>query len=331
VVKEKLGDIINPASAWFAGLKFAKGPGQPKKVWLKPAGQVQSTFRNYVIRGALRDIQSNAEVTLRKIMEENSEGIRPESMEVNLVPEWMKVGFIRPADVDNVLGEKEGKSGSQGRRLRTKVVEEKDAARYAVGIMYKQMSKTLISSRRRVGDAWFGKSGYLCCDWTETPVVGSARPTKVSQEDLTLKFTRAAMNVRLVELDSIPLAAVGGETVEEIAIIDLVKEDGQWVRSRCERRVRFLDLAIQMLLTFTFGTKKERLFRADSESFRKISGLACMLCAIMQTYESERARQGVHVLADLRTITVGSISLDQLMPCPYRIKEVIKKGGCKHK
>lgn len=353
VVKEKLGDMVKPASAWFAGLKFAKGPGQPKKVWLKDEGKVQSEFRVNVIREVLRDIQGNAEIILRKIQEEDKGEEQPEGVEVGSVPEWMKVGFIRTADVQSVLEEKEGKSGSQGRRLRTKVVQEKDAARYAVGILYKQMSKTLISSRRRVGDAWFGRAGYLCCDWSKTPVVGSACSTHVSQEDLTLKFTNGGKNVHLVELDSIPKAAIGGGTKEEIAIIDakntasfaivrskldglvmdvehegLVKENGQWARSRCERRIRFLDLAIQMLLTFTFGSKKERLFRMDSDSFRKISALACMLFDIMLAYEGERARQGVAFVADLRTVRVGSINLDQLMPCPYRIKEVIKKGGC---
>jgi len=46
----------------------------------------------------------------------------------------------------------------------------------------------------------------------------------------------------------------------------------------------------------------------DSDSFRKISALACMLFDIMLAYEGERARQGVAFVADLRTVRVGSIT-----------------------
>jgi len=219
--------------------------------------------------------------------------------------------------------------------------------------MYKQLSKTLISSRRRVGDAWFGKAGYVCCDWKETPVGGRGRATYVSQATLVLKFSKAAENVLLVALSSIPLAVTGGETKEEIALIDeknsasfkivkskmkdlvmdvehdgLVKENGQWTRTHIEKKVRFLELAVQMLLTFTFGVKQERLFRADSRSFQKICGLACVLWRVMQEYEKMRDEKGVDAITDLGKVRVGSISLEQLMPCAYRMREVIRKGGC---
>jgi len=305
------------------------------------------------MRGVVRDIQGNAEFILRKVLEERRDKAMPEVVEEGLVPDWMKPGFIRGQDIDAVLNEKEGQSGSQGRRLRTKMVEERDASRYAISVFYKQLSKTLISSRRRVGDSWLGTSGYLCYDWRETPVGAGARATYVSQSSLVMKFSKAAENVFLVTLDSIPLAATGGETEEEIAVIDakneasyaivksklaglmmevehdgLVKEEGQWVRTQIKRKVRFLGLAVQMLLTFTFGLKKERLFRTDSRSFKKISALACVLCRLMQEYNKMREKNGVDVIEDLSKVTVGSLSMDQLMPCAYRVREVIRKGGC---
>jgi len=91
----KLEDALEPASAWFAGLKWAKAPGLAKKAWEEAGGKAQSHFRNCVMRGVVRDIQCNAEFILRKLMAEDREQAMTGEEEEVAVPDWMKTGFIR--------------------------------------------------------------------------------------------------------------------------------------------------------------------------------------------------------------------------------------------
>jgi len=108
----------------------------------------------------------------------------------------------------------------------------------------------------------------------------------------------------------------------------LRKMNGQLVKERGEKTVKFLPLALQMLLTFSFGMNQERLFRSHRGSFKRVCSLACLLYALALEYEDTRAEKKVDVIQKLEEISIGALRLDQLMPCDYRIREVIRKGGC---
>lgn len=349
-VNPTLNDSVLLASSWMNGLKFSKTPGTGKNSWDTEGGKLQMLFRESVIREVVRRIESDAVGLMEKIKKKR-EGTA-EEIEGEEIPEWMGPGFIKTADVRAVLDGKIGTGSSQGRRLRTKKVEREDAARHVVKIGYEQLSKTMTSGRRRLDDGYYGKSGHLYVDWSKYPVVGSGEPTYVNQKDMICTFPKEADKILQEELSSIPeasfmdgeksLRAVDRENSAKYRIVEskledlymdvehegLEKENGQWERKRKTKRVDFLALALQMLLTFSFGVSKERLFRSNPSSFKRITGLACLLYTMALEYESTREEKEVDVVQNLEEVSIGPLRLSQLLPCEYRIREVIRKGGC---
>jgi len=343
-----LNDSVKHASSWINGLKFSKTPGSGKKSWGTEGGKIQILLRESVIREVVRRIESDAVAIMEKI-KKKKEGTTGE-IEGNEIPEWMEPGFIKPADVRAIIEGKIGTGSSQGRRLRTKKVEREDAARHVVKIIYEQLSKTLTSARRRVDDAFYAKSGHLYVDWSKHPVVGSGRRTYVNQENMLFKFPKEADEVLQEGLSGIPVASImdGEKTVravdrenaakyriveeklEDLYMIvhheGLEKVNGDWGRKRGHKTVRFLPLALQMLLTFSFGACQERLFRSHPSSFQKLSGFACLLYAMALEYDEVRGERDV--VEDLNEVSIGALRLAQLLPCDYRCREVIRKGGC---
>jgi len=341
-------ESIKYASGWMSGLKFAKAPRMGKNAWSTEGGKLQMFFRECVVREAIRRIEADAgtimeEIRKKKGITEDDEGE---------IPEWMTPGFIKSVHVQAVLKGKVGTGSSQGRRLRTKKVEAADAAMHVVKVLYEQVSKTHTAARRRIDDAYYGKTGHLHVDWSKYPVVGSGQQTYVSQANVVFHFPKEADGIMQLKLNTLPVASFmdGEKTVgtidkenrakyrileaqlEELYVVvsheGLDKEDGQWVKKRGDKTVKFLPLAVQMLLTFSFGVNKERLFRSDPSSFKRITGLACLLYALTLEYDEVRKEKKVDVLSNLDEICIGALRLSQLMPCEYRIREVIRKGGC---
>jgi len=340
------------ASKWYAAIKFSKQPGRPKSVWLSAEGKAQSNFRNVVVRNVIRNVHANGTDIIRKVLNES-----PASMllddEIPKVPEWMDEGFLTTNDVEIVLKRKEGSSGSKGRRLRTKQLQNVDVARYAIEHLYTLLTKVLISSRRRVDEAFFGRIGYVFINWNITPVKYRSTETVVDQTSLKIEFPPrldellnsdvfskvAEANVCQEEGDTANVNARNASEFEKLNVLlgglyvdiehdVLVRCPGGYRKDRIRRRVKFLELAVQMVLTFSYGMDNARVYRSNRSSFKKISSFAVLLCVLVRKAERARNENETGSVLDLTNITVGSTCLNQFMPCDYRIREVIRKGGC---
>jgi len=273
--------------------------------------------------------------------------------EMPTIPEWMQEGFLTTSDVEVVLKRKEGSSGSKGRRLRTKTLQKVDVARYAIEHLYTQLTKVLISSRRRVDETFFGWIGYVFVDWKKTPVGYRGTKTKVDQSTLEIIFP-STLDATLksdayektpeanVCTEEVSLEVANQRNISEYAKLKLllgglfvdieheilVRCPGGWRKDRIRRRIHFLELARQMILTFSHGIESTRVYRSDRSSFKKIVTLAVLLCTMVQRAEGARKESEAKTVVDLSNIIVGRTCLSQFMPCDYRIREVIQKGGC---
>jgi len=340
------------ASKWYAAVKFSKHPGCPKSVWLTSEGKAQSHFRHVVVRNVLRDVHENGAEIMRKVLNETPSTMLLEDESPN-IPEWMQEGFLNATHVGVVLKRKEGSSGSRGRRLRTKTLQNDDVAQYAIEKLYTQLTKVLISSRRRIDETFFGRLGYVFVDWKQTPVKYRGTKTTVDQSTLVIAFPETIDTILKSDAflkvpeanvctEEVSLEVTNQLNISEFAKLQLllgglhvdiehevlVRCSGGWRKDRIRRRILFLELARQMILTFSYGINAERVYRSDRSSFKKIVALAVLICTIVQRAESARKESDAHTVSDLSSITVGSTSLNQFMPCDYRIREVIGKGGC---
>jgi len=345
-------NVASHASKWYAAIKFSKHPGKPKSVWISSEGKAQSHFRNVVVRNIIRNVHENGAEILRKVLNETPSTMLLED-EFPTIPEWMQEGFLTATDVGVVLKRKEGSNGSKGRRLRTKKLQNVDVARYAIEQLYTQLTKVLISSRRRVDETFFGRLGYVFVDWTRTPVKNRGTETIVDQNTLEISFPRTIeATLKSDAYTKVPEAAVCTEEVSlevtnqkniseyaklkllfgglfvDIEHEVLVRCPGGWRKDRIRRRIHFLELAEQMIITYSYGIDAARVYRSHRDSFKKIAALAVLLCAIVQRAEGVRKESEEGTVLDLSIITVGSACLSQFMPCDYRIREVIRKGGC---
>jgi len=177
-----LKGTVEETGKWLNAVRFAKQPGSAKAVWLTPAGQIQSEFRNIIMREVLRNAQNNP----RKYINSGEEGVAVNSG--GKIPEWLHETFIKGIDVQTVLERKEGKGTSKGRRLRKKQVKDGDVACYALEYLYTQLSKVLISSRRRVDEAFFSRFGYIFVNWREMPVTKDGQENYINQGTLVIMF-----------------------------------------------------------------------------------------------------------------------------------------------
>jgi len=304
-----LGSVV-PASSWMGGLHFSKIPGSKKESWLCTEGKMQSNYRETVVREVIRNIEINSVSILRKIKEK--EGGGSEGFMLSEIPDWMRGGYVRGTDIRDVIKAKTGAGGSQGRRLRTKPVEQVDTSKHVVNTVYAQLSKTSTAGRRRLRDAYFGKAGYVHVPWDKNPVVGSAQAIHVDQSTLKMRFPEASEGLLRTALHSIPDAKLITET-------------------RDQRETDRLNLLLYEGLEKTFGALRVELEhegvvkelgqwvrKTDAgESFRKLVAFACTLFTLMQRYDN--MRESNNVLSKLHEVSVGSLRLDQLMPCEYRI------------
>ena len=331
-------DCISHFTFYWDGLRFSRLPGRPKSDWASPIGKLHLGFRIRLALSTLSYVQNN----FKSLQLEA--GIERECS-----PQWIMNGLVMISDIRGAFQRLYTKHTRRLRKRQKDAPTSREIAAFAADYLFKEISSSLIVSRRRIKHLFFLDVGYTMVSWVKYPVNISGHSLTVDQTTLSLEFPDLncdfsemlselpKANVILNDLNAEACDMRNIELYEEVKMKmssfrveikhEVIEKAGeQVIRGVRTRTLSFLSLACRILGNYSSTSNRRELFRGDTHSFQIIGTFAFILWKLVRTFNEIRKTQSRENEVPLEEVKIGSTSIGSFISSSSEIAIRMKQS-----